>query len=566
MANAPHIRRVGRGGPALSRRRLLQMGAVGLVGVPLLGACGGENTAGDGGGGGSEREGSGGEAAAGRPDRSAILKWGSMRAESMDPIRQVAVEWVQLNAVYDTLLTISPTDGTIGPRLASEWDVSDGRIRLTLRDDVTFQDDTPFDAEAVKFNLDRLLSNRDSNIKSTVPQLDRVRVVDPHTVDLILSQNTPLAMLMALTSRPGMMASPTAVRRARTSAAFSERPVGAGMYAVEGTWHPRESMSVRAWDGYWDADAQTLGGIDFTEVALDSKVNALRSGSIDIASFEGYDVPALEDDDSITLTLGPSPRGRGLTVNTTISPLDDLKVRQAIAHAIDRDAVVEALTNGHGEARYQPFASDSPAYDPELDEMYPYDPDRARELLADAGHEDGLTFESIIGGTATAYVQFGELLQSQLREVDINMDLELVDQARTIPMLYRDGGHGRAASAPIGGGANAADTDLFIRQYFLPDGPFNAGGVEIPGLERLLRQAGAQPDSDSARRYYREINRTVMENLYQVIPVYADAAVTGHAPYVGGLTRAVLDTDSNPELLRGIYINEGREPAPEGGD
>jgi ABC-type transport system substrate-binding protein len=561
MANAPH----NRPGLALSRRRLLQMGAVGLVGVgvPLLGACGGENTAGDSGGGGSDREGSGEQAATGRPDRSAILKWGSMRAESMDPIRQVAVEWVQLNAVYDTLLTISPTDGTIGPRLASEWDVSDGRIRLTLRDDVTFQDDTPFNADAVKFNLDRLLNDRDSNIKSTVPQLDRVRVVNEHTVDLILSDNTPLAMLMALTSRPGMMASPTAVRRARTSDAFSERPVGAGMYAIEGAWHPRESMSVRAWDGYWDTDAQTLGGIDFTEVALDSKVNALRSGSIDIASFEGYDVPALEGDDSITLTLGPSPRGRGLTVNTTISPLDDLKVRQAIACAIDRDAVVEALTNGHGEARYQPFASDSPAYDPELDDMYTYDPDRARELLADAGHEDGLTFRSIIGGTATAYVQFGELLQSQLREVDIDMDLQLVDQARTIPMLYRDGGHGRAASAPIGGGANAADTDLFIRQYFLPDGPFNAGGVEIPGLARLLQQAGAQPDSDHARRYYREINRTIMENLYQVIPVYADAAVTGHARYVGGLTRAVLDTDSNPELLRGIYINEGRDPAPE---
>jgi peptide/nickel transport system substrate-binding protein len=563
MANAPHIRRMG---PALSRRRLLQVGAVGLVGVgvPLLGACGGENTAGDSGG-GSEREGSGGEAAAGRPDRSAILKWGSMRAESMDPIRQVAVEWVQLNAVYDTLLTISPTDGTIGPRLASEWEASDGRIRLTLRDDVTFQDETPFNAEAVKFNLDRLLSDRDSNITSTVPQLDRVRAIDEHTVELILTDNTPLAMLMALTSRPGMMASPTAVRRARTSAAFSERPVGAGMYAVEGAWHPRESMSVRAWDGYWDTDAQTLGGIDFTEVALDSKVNALRSGSIDIASFEGYDVPALEGDDSITLTVGPGPRGRGLTVNTTIAPLDDLKVRQAIAHAIDRDAVVEALTNGQGEARYQPFASDSPAYDEELNEMYTYDPDRAQELLADAGYEDGVSFESIIGGTATAYVQFGELIQSQLREVGIDMNLELVDQARTIPMLYRDGGHGTAASAPIGGGANAADTDLFIRQYFLPDGPFNAGGVEIRGVERLLEQAGAQADTDSARRYYQEINRTVMENLYQVIPVYADAAVTGHQPYVGGLTRAILDTDSNPELLRGIYINEGREAAPESG-
>jgi peptide/nickel transport system substrate-binding protein len=554
MANSPHVRR---GASALTRRRLLQMGAVTLVGVPLLNACGGENTA------GSSREGDSGESSSAEPDRSAILRWGSMRAESMDPIRQVAVEWVQLNAVFDTLLTISPTDGTIGPRLASEWDATPERIRLTLREDVTFQDGTPFDANAVKFNLDRVRTGRDSNITSMVPQLRSVGVVDEYTVDLRLNEPTPLALLLALTSRPGMMVSPTAVREVRTSAAFSAAPVGAGMYAIEGEWHPRESMSVRAWDGYWDPDAQTLGGIDFTEVALNSKVNALRSGSIDIASVEGYDVPAIEDDDSIRLTVGPGPRGRGLTVNTNIAPLDDVRVRQAIACAIDRDAVVEAMTAGHGEARYQPFASDSPAYDEELNEMYTYDPDRARELLAEAGYEDGVTFESIIGGTATVYVQFGELLQAQLDEVGITMDLQLVDQARTIPLLYREGDHGTAASAPIGGGAGAAETDIFIRQYFLEGGPFNAGGIETPGVRELLEQAGAQPDTESAREYYQEINNIVMEDLYQVIPVYADAAVTVHANYVGGLTRAVLDTDTNPELLRGIYITQGQEPAPE---
>ncbi|HEY8527912.1 MAG TPA: ABC transporter substrate-binding protein [Acidimicrobiales bacterium] len=553
MANAPHVRRVPGG---LSRRRLLQMGALGLVGVgvPLLGACGGENTA------GSDRDDEGGSGEA-RPDRSAILKWGSMRAESLDPIRQVAgTEEVWLNAIFDTLLTISPIDGTIGPRLAEEWEVDGQRIRLTLRDGVTFQDNTPFDAEAVKFNLDRVLSDPDSNIRSRIPQLARVRVVDDGTVDLELSEPTPLAVLMALTNRPGMMASPTAVREAGSSAAFSEAPVGCGMYRVEGAWHPRESLSVRAWDGYWDPDAQTLGGIDFTEVAMSQKVNALRSGSIDIASFEGFDVSALEQEDSIRLTVGPAPRGRGLTVNSTIAPLDDLRVRQAIAHAIDREAVVEALTSGYGEPRYQPFASDSPAYDPELDDLYTYDPDRARDLLAEAGYEDGLSFRSIVGGTATSYVTFGELLQAQLREVDIDMDLELVDQASTIPQLFEQD---RAASAPIGGGATAAETDLFIRQYYLRDGAFNAGNTEVRGIRTLLRRAGASPDTDAARVHYREINRRVLEDLQQIIPVYAEAAITGHQDYVGGLTRAVLDTDINPELLRGIYITEGREPAPE---
>jgi ABC-type transport system substrate-binding protein len=556
MANSPHHRP---GATGLTRRRLLQMGAVGLVGIPLLGACGGDNTA------SPETEGGGdGGTATGTPDRSAILNWGTMRGESMDPIRQVAVENVQLNAVFDTLLTISPTDGTIGPRLATEWEGEDRTIRMTLREGVTFQDGTPFDAEAVKFNLDRVRSDPDSNITATVAQLERVTVVDDLTVELALSEATPLALLLALTDRAGMMASPTAVRAAGSSAAFSEAPVGAGMYAIEGAWHPRESMSVRAWDGYWDTDAQTLGGIDFTEVALTAKVNALRSGSIDICSVEGYDMPALEGDDSVRLVTGPGPRGRGLTVNTTIAPLDDVLVRQAIACAIDRDAVVEAMTAGHGEARYQAFAADSPAYDEELDELYPYDPDRARELLAEAGYEDGVTFQSIIGGTAAVYVQFGELLQAQLDEVGITMDLELVDQARTIPMLYRDGGTGTAASAPIGGGANAADTDRWIRDWFLEGGAFNAGNIEVPGVRDLLAEAGAQPDTEAARPIYQEINQIVTEDLLQIIPVYADAAITAMQPYVGGVTRGILDIDNSPELLRGIYITEGREEAPEG--
>jgi peptide/nickel transport system substrate-binding protein len=556
MANSPHHRP---GASALTRRRLLQMGAVSLVGIPLLNACGGDNTA------SPQTEGGGdGGTATGNPDRTAILKWGTMRAESMDPIRQVAVDDVQLNAIFDTLLTVSPTNGEIGPRLATEWELDDRTIRMSLREGVTFQDGTRFDAEAVKFNLDRVRSDPDTNISELVPQLSRVSVVDEHTVELVLNEPTPLSLLQALAGRPGMMASPTAVREAGSSAAFSDAPVGAGMYAIEGAWHPRESMSVRAWDGYWDTDAQTLGGIDFTEVALTAKVNALRSGSIDICSVEGYDVPALEGDNSVRLVTGPGPRGRGLTVNTTIAPLDDVLVRQAIACAIDRDAVVEAMTAGHGEARYQSFASDSPAYDEELDELYQYDPDRARELLAEAGYEDGVTFESIIGGTAAVYVQFGELLQAQLADVGITMDLQLVDQARTIPMLYRDGGSGTAASAPIGGGANAADTDRWIRDYLLEGGAFNAGNVEVPGVRELLAEAGAQPDTESARPMYQEINRIVTEELYQNIPVYADAAITAMQPYVGGVTRGVLDTDNNPELLRGIYITEGREEAPEG--
>jgi ABC-type transport system substrate-binding protein len=536
----------------------------------LVAACGGSG--GGGGGGGDEADGEEEVASCGTPsdpgdvggggeeadaddaDPDAILRWGAMRAESMDPIREVGVDYAQLHAVFDTLLSIDPENGELTPRLAEEWEADDESITLRLRDDVVFQDGTPFDADAVAFNLDRAKTDPDSNITAMLDAVESVEAVDDTTVEITLADPTPLAVLQLLADRPGMMASPEAVEAAGSSTAFSEAPVGAGMYAIEGEWFPRESMSVRAWDDYWDPDAQTLGGVDFTEVEPDAKVNALLSDSVDVASVAGTDVSALEDEDSVALTVGAAGIGRGLTINPTIEPFDDPLVRQAIAHAIDRDAMVEALTNGYGEARCQLFAANSPAYDPELDGLYPYDPAKATELLEEAGHADGLEFQAIIGSGATAYIEFGELLQAQLAEVGITMDLELVDRSQTLPMLYEQD---EAAAAPIGGGADAALTDVFIRNYLLEDGSFNAGDVELPEVRELVEEAGAQPDIESARPIYQELNRAVAEDLSQIIPVYADAAITAHQATVGGLHPGLIDVDPSPELLRGVFVTEG---------
>jgi ABC-type transport system substrate-binding protein len=491
--------------------------------------------------------------AAADADRSAILRWGAMRTESMDPIRAVGVDYATLHAVFDTLLSISPEDASLLPRLATEWEADDESVVLTLREDVVFQDGTPFNAEAVAFNIDRAMNDPDSNITQMMGAIESAEVVDELTVEIHLAEPTPLAVLQLLADRPGMMASPDAVRAAGNSTAFSEAPVGAGMYAIEGEWFPRESLSVRAWDGYWDPEAQLLGGVDFTEVEPDAKVNALLSGSVDVASVGGADVSALEDDADVALSIGSATIGRGLTVNPTMEPFDDILVRQAVAHAINRDAVVDALTDGYGEPRCQLFAANSPAYDEELDGLYPYDPARATELLEEAGYADGLEFRAIIGSGATAYIQFGELLQAQLAEVGIQMDLEQVDRSQTLPLLYEQDD---APAAPIGGGADAALTDVFIRNYLLEDGSFNAGDVELPEVRDLLDEAGAQPDVEAARPLYQELNRAVAEDLFQIIPVYADAVVTGHQANVGGLHPGHLDVDPSPELLRGVFIAE----------
>ncbi len=556
-----------RGDGQLSRRRVLQLGAVGLVALPgVIAACGGDNSSGGSAttSGGAGTTAGGGTATTATPtsttvaaDRTAILRFGAMRGTSYDPIKVgTQTEYPQLNVLYDTLITTDPLTGELEPRLATKWEVLPDRVRLTLRQGVTFQDGTPFNADAVKFSIERAINDPDSNIKTRLGMVGGVTVVDPQTADIMLTANAPASLLVQLADRPGMIVSPTAAQAAGSSAEFSKKPVGAGMYAINGDWFPREKMSVRAWPGYWDKEAARLGGIDFTEVAMAAQLNALRAGEEDMGSYLGTDVATIKAQEHLRVKIGYSAVVKGLVINWATSPFDNLKVRQAIAYAIDRDAAVQALSAGYGRAAWQMFAKESPAYDPGLDNMWPYNPDKAKQLLTEAGFPNGVDFKSIIGSSSAPYVQFGQLIQGQLKKVGINMDLQLVDAAQTLPMLYQQGA---APSSPLATGG--AVPDISMRQVLLKEGQTNAAHQDVPGVRELLDKASAATTQAEANGYYKQVSKIVTEGLYSIIPVFNDPAVSGYYDYVGGITRGMADTDTSPEMFRGIFITEGKVPA-----
>ncbi|HWE67893.1 MAG TPA: ABC transporter substrate-binding protein [Acidimicrobiales bacterium] len=534
----------------VNRRRFLQLGAS-LVAVPALG----EMLASP-----AQAASKGGS---GKPDRTAILQFGEMQGVDYDPIHLAETEFFQLYAIFDTLVSYKP-NGTIIPRLATSWKATSDSLRMTLRPGVKFQDGTVMDATAVAFSLNRALTDPSSTIKSELPMLGSVNVVDAGTIDLVLTQDAVLPLLFQLANQAGMIVSPTAVRKAGSSAAFSQAPVGAGPYAIDGPWFPTEKMSVRAWSGYWDSSGQTLGGIDFVNVAESARVNALRSGSMDICcGLLGTDAQALKGDSSIKLVTGPGNFIYGLNINITKAPLNDLRVRQAIAHAINRPAVNQALAAGLGTPAFQFATVNSPAYDASLNKLYPYDPAKAKRLLKAAGHANGVSFNSVIGATAAAYVQFGELIQSQLKEVGIDMTLQQVELAQAPVGIWGSPGqgHGTYDSAPIGGGLTSpATTDTVLRSYALSTGYENAGGVEVPGVAALLTQADAAKTSAQAAAAYKKINRIITQGVYAVVPVYAGPAITAYGDYLGGHPMPEFDTPLTPDFLRGLYITKGKKP------
>lgn len=488
-------------------------------------------------------------------DPEAILTFGSMQGEDYDPIRgTTACELTQLNAIFDTLVRFD-SDRQLVPSLAEDWRVDGSTLTLNLRDGVTFQDGTPFDAEAVVFNLERALNDEQSTIGGTLYMVQDIQAVDDTTVEIALDPPAAGPLLSALAGRAGMMASPTAVEEAGSSDAFSQAPVGAGMYAIDGEWLPRESMSVRAWDGYWDTEAQALGGIDFVEIDFPAKVNALKSGEADMLQVQDQDVETVASDPNLRVVSDPIGQYRLFLMNETLPPFDDVRVRQALFHAIDEDAIAAAQTFGVGEGASQPFLEESLAYNPAVEDMYPYDPERARELLEEAGYTEPVPFEAVIGGTATSYVQQGELVQAQVNEAGFDMTLTLIDSAEAIPMIYRAGPDetGEAQASPFGM-FETFDPDELFRARFLSDGSWNAGGNEPDGLRELLDEAAAAVDPETRSEIYQDATMLVMEQALDSVPLYFQLGHTAYADHVGGVQRGESHCLTD---FRGVYVTQG---------
>lgn len=342
------------------------------------------------------------------------------------------IRWAQesifTQAVYDTLLRAA-ADGSIEAGLATDWSWNDDAtvLTLTLRDDVTFTDGQPLDAEAVRKSLTDFKNGSSPDVKN-LADLTEVRVVDDQTVDLVLAEANP-AFETFLTQNSGVVGSPADddLPSAETT------PVGSGPYTLNAS----ETVVGSSWvfdknDDYWDPSSQHYDRIVMSTYSdASAQLNAIRGGQLNVAAFSdntqipqieaaGYTVAADELDWSGFVLADRD--------GTSEPALGDLRVRQAINYALDREAMRETIGAGYGEVTEQIFPEYSPSYDPELDEYYDYDLDKARALLAEAGYADGLTL-TMPRPTNLPSTNF-TLMQDQLAQIGIDVvytDLQITE-------------------------------------------------------------------------------------------------------------------------------------------
>lgn len=490
-------------------------------------------------------------------DPNAILRVQATAGPNLDPIDDTyTCELQNLRVIYDSLFN-EGSDGTFQPSLATAYKLLPGNVlQLTLRSGVNFQDGTPFNGNAVAFNLNRALHNPASTIATTLAGLKSIIVVNPTTVDLNMTGPDASSLLVALSSRAGMMASPTAIKKDGTEANFAVHPVGTGPYEFL-AMQPRQYLYVRKWTGYWNPAGQTLGGINFVEIPFTSLVNAIRANNVDWVSPQSVgDANSLKSDTNVRVLEGPGDIYNQLILNPTKKPFTSLKVRQAISYAINREALAEALTGGVAHASYQDFAPGTPAYVASLNTnpLYPYNPAKARKLLKEAGYPDGFTFTAIVGSSATLYVNQGELIAAQLAKVGITMNVKLVDISTAFTQIYVSGPHdnGTVASASYGGEITP-DPLLEFQESFLSSGTINPGHYQAPGVAKLVAEASVTLNGKLRASLLQQANVLVTKYVADGVPLFFLPNINAIANYVHGVPAA---EDYCNQFFNGVTITK----------
>ncbi|MCO5220065.1 MAG: ABC transporter substrate-binding protein [Thermomicrobiales bacterium] len=334
--------------------------------------------------------------------------------------------------IYDSLIYLHE-DGTVYPGLATEWEIAEDGLSVTyhLRPDVLFHDGTPFNAQAVADTVARHLDPAiASPTSSYLGPLAEVQVVDDLTVTYIYSE--PFAPMFV--GLGYSYCAPISIAAAtELGDDFGRNPVGTGPYKfVEWTADDTivlEKNPEHTWSTpfYETQKEPSIDRVEFVVIPEDAtRLAALVAGEVDVVA--GTDaVPtdklgSLSEEPGIEIYTRPAVGVYYAYFNQAIEPLNDVRVRQAIQHAVDLEAIVALVLDGHGVPATSALASAFGAYKDDLPQ-YPYDPERAKELLAEAGYADGfeLTYLNI---ASPVYQRVAEVLQEFLAEVNIELAVE----------------------------------------------------------------------------------------------------------------------------------------------
>jgi ABC-type dipeptide/oligopeptide/nickel transport system permease component/ABC-type transport system substrate-binding protein len=406
-----------------------------------------------------------------------------------------AISEILYGNVFEGLVQFA-ADGSVVPRLASSWEVSDGGLTYTfhLQHGVHFHDGSVFDAAIVKFSLDRAREPGSVNPqKSRLAKIRDVDIVDPYTVRILLTQRSG-GLLQSLAWGAFVMVSPL------SAAANAVQPIGTGPFRFS-EWRRGDAVTLVRNGAYWGKPGR-VSEVTFKFIADPTAAYAaLMAGDVD--AFSNYPAPEsfpqFAADPRFAVFAGTTEMETVLALNQRVPPLGNLSVRRAISYALDRHAIIDGAMYGYGTPIGSHFPPRNPAY-LDLTGVYPHDAAKARALLAAAGYPHGFSVTLKLPPPSYAR-RGGEIVAAELAQIGIHVAIENLEWAQWLDQVFTR----HDFDMSIVGHAEPMDYDIYARDdyYF---------GYSSPQFKALIAALDDTIDAERRRTLLQQIQRKLADD------------------------------------------------------
>jgi peptide/nickel transport system substrate-binding protein len=450
--------------------------------------------------------------------KSDIIVAMQLEPPHLDPTSAAAgaIDSVLYSNVFEGLTRFGP-DGSVNPGLAKSWTISDDgkTYTFTLHEGVKFHDGTDMNAEDVKFSLDRARADDSQNAqKALFAGIESVEVVDPLTVKVILEAPNG-SFLFNMAWGDAVIVAPESIENIKTN------PVGTGAFKFA-NWNQGDRIDLEKNADYWGTPAQ-LDTVTFKFISDPTAAFAAVMAE-DVNAFVGFpapeNLPQFEADPRFQVLVGSTEGETILSTNNKQPPLDNVKVRKAIAHAIDRQAIIDGAMFGYGTPIGSHFAPHNPDY-VDLTGNSQYDPELSKKLLAEAGFPDGFTTTLKLPPPSYAR-RGGEIIASQLRAVGIKTEISNLEWAQWLEQVFR----GKDYGLTIVSHTEPMDIGIYARpEYYFQ--------YDSPEFQKLFADLTEETDTEKRSGLLKQAQEIIANDyvngfLFQLaFPTVANAKIQG---------------------------------------
>jgi len=436
-------------------------------------------------------------------------------------------------------------DGLVGfdrdlnlvPELATEWEINDEatEITFTLREGVTFHDGTEFNADEAKFYFDWALDVENElggRARSIFEDVAEVEVIDPTTIRFTLSQPNG-AMIFNFATANARIISSTSIET--YGADVGRNPSGTGPFQfVE--WIDGQRITVEAYENYW-GEGPFVDRLEFRVVPNDAtRIALLQSGEADfIEMVPPQLVESLEATPDVEIEATESVFARIFPMNTQVEPFDDVRVRQALNYAIDREQLVEVALQGYGTALTAPVLEPVFGYSPQP--AYEYDLEKARQLLSEAGYPDGFS-ATVLTFNSTEFTTVGQVLQQMFSQVGVELELQPTERGALVEAIFKPFEESQLEASLVGASTPTGDADRAMKQSFAsaswPPDFNNWSFYSNERVDELIELGASSGDQEERAAYYAEAQAIIWEEAPWVF-LYSPNNIAGMASNLEGV-------------------------------